>query len=56
MEKQTANLADNMEGFKHIEVDYKKYEPSFHRWLVQEIQSQRMSWQEARSCLIYRSF
>ena len=49
MEKQTLNLTDNMEGFQQSEVDYKKYEPSFRRWLVQEIESQRMSWQEARS-------
>ena len=39
MEKQTVNLTDNMEGFKQIEVDYKKYETSFRRWLVQEIES-----------------
>ena len=49
MEKQTVNLTDNMEGFKQIEVDYKKYETSFRRWLVQEIESKRMSLQEARS-------
>ena len=49
MEKQTVNLTDNMEGFKQSEVDYKKYETSFRRWLVQEIESGRMSWQEARS-------
>jgi len=48
MEKQTGNLTTHMEGFKQIEVDYKKYETSFRRWLVQEIESQRMSWQEAR--------
>jgi hypothetical protein len=49
MEKQTLNLTDNMEGFKQSEVDYKKYETSFRRWLVQEIESGKMSWQEARS-------
>ena len=49
MEKQTVNLTDNMEGFKQIEVDYKKYETSFRRWLVQEIESKRMSLHEARS-------
>ncbi len=49
MEKQTVNLTDNMEGFKQIEVDYKKYETSFRRWLVQEIESKRMSLMEARS-------
>jgi len=49
MEKATTNLTDNMEGFKQSEVDYRKYETSFRRWLVQEIESQRMSWQEART-------
>lgn len=49
MEKQTANLTDNMEGFKPEPVDLKQYETSFRRWLVQEIESGRMSWQEARS-------
>ncbi|MEI7813148.1 MAG: hypothetical protein WCJ01_12120 [Ignavibacteria bacterium] len=49
MEKQTSNLTDNMEGFRQIEVDYTKYETSFRRWLVQEIESNRMSLQEARS-------
>lgn len=49
MEKQTSNLSDNMEGFKQESIDYSKYETSFRRWLVQEIESGRMSWQEARS-------
>lgn len=49
MEKQTTNLTDNMEGFKQESVDLSKYETSFRRWLVQEIESGRMSWQEARS-------
>ena len=49
MEKQTSNLTDNMEGFKQESVDLKQYETSFRRWLVQEIESKRMSWQEARS-------
>lgn len=38
-----------MEGFKQESVDLKQYETSFRRWLVQEIESKRMSWQEARS-------
>ena len=49
MEKQTVNLTDNMEGFKQQEADYKKYETSFRRWLVQEIESGKMTWQEART-------
>jgi hypothetical protein len=49
MKKQTTNLTDNMEGFKQETVDLKRYETSFRRWLVQEIESGRMTWQEARS-------
>ena len=49
MEEQTLKLTDNMEGFKQSSVDLKQYETSFRRWLVQEIESKRMSWQEARS-------
>jgi hypothetical protein len=49
MEKQTSNLTDNMEGFKQASVDLSKYETSFRRWLVQEIESGRMGWQEART-------
>lgn len=49
MEKQTPNLTDNMEGFQQEKIDYSKYETSFRRWVVQEIESGRMSWQQARS-------
>ena len=49
MEEQTLKLTDTMEGFKQSSVDLKQYETSFRRWLVQEIESGRMSWQEARS-------
>lgn len=49
MEKLTPNLTDTMEGFIQGKVDLKKYETSFRRWLVCEIESGRMSWQEARS-------
>lgn len=38
-----------MEGFKQEKVDYSKYETSFRRWLVQEIESGRISWQDARN-------
>jgi hypothetical protein len=48
MEKLTPNLTDNMEGFIHEKVDLSKYETSFRRWLVAEIESGRMSLQEAR--------
>jgi hypothetical protein len=55
MEKLTPNLTDNMEGLIQEKVDLSKYETSFRRWLVVEIESGRMSWQEARSrfCMPY---
>lgn len=49
MEKLTPNLTDTMEGFTQERVDLSKYETSFRRWLVCEIESGRMSWQEARA-------
>ena len=48
MEKLTPNLTDSMDGFIQGRVDLSKYETSFRRWLVCEIESGRMSWQEAR--------
>lgn len=48
MEKLTPNLTDNMEGFIQEKVDLSKYETSFRRWLVAEIESGRMSLPEAR--------
>ena len=48
MEKLTPGLTDTMEGFIQGRVDFSKYETSFRRWLVCEIESGRMSWQEAR--------
>lgn len=48
MEKLTPNLTDNMEGFNQEKVDLRKYETSFRRWLVTEIELGRMSLQEAR--------
>jgi hypothetical protein len=49
MEKLTPNLTDNMGGFNQEKVDLNKYETSFRRWLVCEIESGRMTWQEARA-------
>lgn len=48
MEKLSTNLSDNMEGFNQEKVDYSKYENSFRRWLVSELDSGRMSVPEAR--------
>lgn len=48
MEKLTPNLTDNMEGFIQEKIDYSKYETSFRRWLVSEIDSGSMSFTEAK--------
>lgn len=48
MEKLSPNLSDNMEGFHPEKVDYSRYEVSFRRWLVSEIDSCRMSLAEAK--------
>ena len=41
-------LADNMDGFKPEIIDYRNYEISFRRWLVSQIDSGKMSSEEAR--------
>jgi len=48
MEELSLNLSDNMEGFIQETVDYSKYELSFRRWLISEMDSGRMSVKEAR--------
>ena len=48
MKKLSTNLSDNMEGFQQEKEDYSKFEPSFRRWLVSELDSGRMSIAEAR--------
>jgi hypothetical protein len=48
MENLSPNLTDTMEGFIQERVDFSKYETSFRRWLVCEIESKRMGLQEAR--------
>ena len=48
MEKLTMNLTDNPEGFKQEKIDLSKYETSFRRWLVSEIDSENMSFEEAK--------
>jgi polyhydroxyalkanoate synthesis regulator phasin len=49
MKKLETTLTDHLEGFIQEKVDLSKYETSFRRWLVCEIESGLMSWQEARS-------
>lgn len=48
MEKTSPNLSDNMDAFRGVTSDYSKYEVSFRRWLVSEVDSGRMSIDEAR--------
>ena len=48
MEKLTPKLSDNPEGFTQEKVDLSKFETSFRRWLVSEIESGRMSINQAR--------
>jgi hypothetical protein len=48
MENLSPNLTDTMEGFIQEKVDLSKYETSFRRWLVSEIESKRMGIHEAR--------
>lgn len=38
MEKKNILLSENMEGFDQEPVNWKKYETSFRRWLVSEIE------------------
>lgn len=48
MEQKRTNLSDHMEGFEEPIVDYKKYETSFRRWLVSEIELGYMSVSQAK--------
>ena len=49
MKNSETTLTAHLEGFIQEKVDLSKYETSFRRWLVCEIESGQMSWQEARS-------
>ena len=49
MDKLSINLSDNMEGFQEEPIDYSRYETSFRRWIVSELDSGRMTLSEARS-------
>jgi hypothetical protein len=48
MEKRSLEITDNQEGFVQEKSDYSKYEISFRRWLVREIDSGQMSLLEAK--------
>ena len=47
MEKLNSKLTKDMNAFVEEKVDYSRYEISFRRWLVSEIDSERMSLKEA---------
>lgn len=47
-EQKEAMLTDYMEGFKDHEVDYRKFETSFRRWIVSQIDGKHMSIQDIR--------
>ncbi|HSN47419.1 MAG TPA: hypothetical protein VLR29_01530 [Flavobacterium sp.] len=48
MDKKSALLSDNMEGFEEAPINWKKYETSFRRWLVSEIELGNMTVNQAR--------
>lgn len=49
MEKnKEAMLTDSMESFQDYSIDYNKYEVSFRRWIVREIDNGHMSIQDIR--------
>ncbi|PSK81024.1 hypothetical protein, partial [Prolixibacter denitrificans] len=41
-------LSDHMEGFQEKPINYNDYEVSFRRWLVSQIDAEKMSFQQAR--------
>lgn len=43
-----AMLSDHMEGFQEKSINYNAYEVSFRRWLVGQIDAEKMSFQQAR--------
>jgi transposase len=43
-----AMLTDNMEGFEQKPINYKDYEVSFRRWLISQVDAEKMSLQEVR--------
>lgn len=47
MEERTPRITDNLDGFVQEKQDYGKYENSFRRWLVQEIETGQMTRSEA---------
>ncbi len=48
MEKTRTLLTDNMKGFDQEPIDWKKYETSFRRWLVSEIELGELTIEQAK--------
>lgn len=48
MKKNEAMLTNNMEGFEEKSINYHDYEISFRRWLVSQIDTGKLSSQEAK--------
>jgi hypothetical protein len=49
MEKgKECRLTDHMDGFQEKEINYNSYEVSFRRWLISQIDANKMSVHEAR--------
>ncbi len=48
MEKRSPKMSDNIEGFLEPEVNWSKYETSFRRWLVSEIELGYMTISQAK--------
>ncbi|RIH63925.1 hypothetical protein D1164_17455 [Mariniphaga sediminis] len=46
--QQETILTTHMEGFQDFEVDFGKYEISFRRWIVSQLDGNHMSVQEIR--------
>ena len=48
MEKKSSLISDNMDGFAEAPINWKKYETSFRRWLVSEIELEHLSYNQAQ--------
>ena len=47
-ERKEVRLTDHMEGFQEKKINYNDYEVSFRRWLISQIDSEKMTMQEAQ--------
>ena len=51
-----AMLTDQMEGFQDFKTDYSKFESSFRRWIVSQIDGGHMNIQDIRDRFKLRYF